>query len=165
MLFQTFWLLFALALSRGFAVALGLRLGFSLLHRLLGFFDTLGSSFGAFLALFFLQLLAAQQLDKRLLSAVTLLPTSAYDTQLSAVSISETGSDGVEEFIDRIICHEIGGCPPARREIATFAKGDHFFHVRSHGLGFGHVGFHALLDYEGSHQVAQQSATMARITT
>src|SRR5438552_3692079 len=51
------------------------RLRLCFFHRFLGVGGTLGTGLGTLLPLFFLQFLAAQQFDERLLSAVALLPS------------------------------------------------------------------------------------------
>ena len=91
-----------------------LRLGF--FHRALGFFGTLGTGRGALFALFFLQLLTAEELDERRVGAVAFAPTGANDAQVSAFAVSETGSDGVEKLVHSGARHQVGQGLAARRQ-------------------------------------------------
>jgi hypothetical protein len=53
----------------------------------------------------------------------------------------------------------------ARVQIALLAQGDHFFDVRTNGLGLGHGSLHAVFFDDGRDQVAQQRAAMAGIAS
>src|SRR6266571_2445649 len=92
-----------------------------LFHCLAGFLRPLGSDFGTFLALFLLHLLAAQQLDECLLSAIALLPAFAGDAQVAAFPITEARRDGVEQFLHGLPCHQVRSRPPPRGQIAALA--------------------------------------------
>ncbi len=78
-----------------------LRLGF--FHRALGFFGALGTGFGTLLALFFLQLLAAQQFDECGVGAIAFAPSGANNAQVSAFAVAETRSRWCRK-----------ACPPRR---------------------------------------------------
>src|SRR5438270_12487425 len=85
----------------GFALNLSLR--FRFFHGFLGFGGFFGAGFGALLALLVQNLLAAEQLEESLVSAVTLIPVSADNAGVSAVAVAKARSDGVELLHDRPI--------------------------------------------------------------
>src|SRR5579863_618989 len=60
-------------------------LGFSVFHGFLGFGGFLGASFGALFFFLVEDLLAAQQFEKSLVGAVTLVPVGADDAGVSAL--------------------------------------------------------------------------------
>src|SRR5579859_5910078 len=99
-----FFLLSALGwFGRGFGLCLRVG-GF---HRLAVLFGPFGADLGALLTLFVEHLFAAQQFDERLLGAVALAPRGTDDAQISAVSISEAGSHGIEKLADRFVRHQV----------------------------------------------------------
>ena len=75
-----------------------LRLGF--FHGSLGLFGALGTSHGSLLALFLLELFAAEEFDKCGVGAIALAPAGADYAEVSTFAVSETGSDGVEQLVD-----------------------------------------------------------------
>src|SRR4029077_19148881 len=145
-----FGLIFVFSLFAGDA----LRLGF--FHGLLGFGRTLGTSFGALLALFFLQLFAAEKLDECFVGAIALLPASADNAQVTAFAIAEARTNSVEELVHGGAGHEVGVCLPARRKVATLAQSDHLLHSRTHGLGLRHRRLDTFFENERRHQIPQQ---------
>src|SRR6201997_612774 len=64
-------------------------LRFGLFHGFLGFGSLFGAGFGTPFLLLVEDLLAAQQLEKSLVSAVTLVPVSADDASVSTLTIAE----------------------------------------------------------------------------
>src|ERR1700730_205327 len=153
LLFLVFALVFAFGVIDGMLETL-LRLGF--FHGLLGLFGTLGTGRSALFALFLLQLLAAQQLNKRFIGAIAFLPTSADDTQVTAFAVPETRSHGVEKLAHRRLGHQVRPGLATRGKVSALAQRNHFFRQRTQGLGLGHGGFDTLFDNERSHQVPQQ---------
>src|SRR5579864_9510779 len=85
LLFPFFFFRFRLS-----GAGLRLLLGFGFFHRLLGFFGFFGAGFGALLALFVEDLLAAEQLDESLIGAIALLPSAANDAGVASFAIAET---------------------------------------------------------------------------
>ena len=74
-----------------------LRFGF--VHGAFSFFRALGADGRSLLAFFFLQLLAAQQLDECRVGAVAFSPASANDAQVSAFPIAEAWGYGIEKRV------------------------------------------------------------------
>src|SRR5690348_11840088 len=72
-------------------------LGFGLFHGFLGLFGTLGAHRSALLALFLLQLLAAQQFDEGSVGTVALSPSGTNNAQVAALTIAETRRYGIEK--------------------------------------------------------------------
>src|SRR5580704_10214948 len=136
-----------------------------LFHGSFGFFGTLGTSLGSFFALFFLQLFTTEEFDERRVSAVALAPTGSDNTQVSTFAVPEPGGDGVEKLVHCGTRHEIGDGLAARGQIAALAQRDHLLDQRTQGLGLGHSGLDSLFDDERSHQVPQQGAAVAGVTS
>src|SRR4051812_101848 len=104
----------------------GLRSAFALsFHLGLGGFDALGASFRTLFALLVKDLLSAEQLDENLLAAVALAPSGVDDAQVSALAVAKTGSDLVEEALDRFAGHEIGAGLTFSMRVAALAEGNH----------------------------------------
>src|SRR5437763_1954922 len=85
----------------GFGLRLGraslrLLLGFGFFHRLTSVFGFLSPGVGAFLALLIQNLFAAEKFDERLVGAVALLPCSANDARVSAITIAEAWTERIE---------------------------------------------------------------------
>src|SRR5271170_7895824 len=88
----------ALSLTLSFVsghIALSLRFGIGVFHRLAVFLGAFGTDFGPLLPLLVEHLLAAQQFDERLFGAVALSPRRTNDAQISALAIAEPRSHGV----------------------------------------------------------------------
>src|SRR5438876_10832038 len=64
------------------------RLRLCFFHRFLGVGGTLVTGLGTLLPIFFLQFLAAQQFDERLLSAVALLPSDGVILQEPSLAVA-----------------------------------------------------------------------------
>ena len=87
------------------------------------------------------------------------------DAQVSAFAVAETGSDGVEELVHGGAGHEVGQGLAARRQIAALAQRDHLLDQRTQGFGLGHGGLDSFFEDERSHQVPQQRAAMAGVSS
>src|SRR5207237_6739998 len=81
------------------------RLRLRFFHRLLGFSGTLGTGLGTLLAFFFLQFLAAQQFDERLLSAVALLPSCTDNPQEASLAVAQTTANASQPIIHGFAAH------------------------------------------------------------
>src|SRR5256885_2035462 len=90
------------------SLALNLSLGLSFFHGLLGFGGALGTGLGALFLLLVENFLAAEQFEKSLVGAITLIPMGADDPGVSAFAITEAGSDRVEQLHQRLVRHQIG---------------------------------------------------------
>src|SRR5438132_11615418 len=88
------------------------RLRLCFFHRFLGVGGTLGTGLGTLLPLFFLQFLAAQQCDERLLTAVALLPSCTDNPHEASLAVAITRANAVKELLHRFAVHNL---PPALR--------------------------------------------------
>ena len=89
LLFFLFYLVLAFGVV-GWMLHSLLRFGF--VHGAFGFFGALGTDRSTLLALFFLQLFAAQELDESGVGAIALAPAGANDAQIAAFAVTEAGS-------------------------------------------------------------------------
>src|SRR5271169_5105530 len=132
------------------SLALNLSLRFRLFHGFLGFGSLLGASFGTLLFLLVEDLLAAQQFEKSLVGAVTLIPVSADDARVPAIAIAKPRPDRVEQLHHGRIGHEISRSQTPRREISALAQRNHLLDDRLRRLGLGNSRLNALLhDHRG----------------
>src|SRR5882724_3550776 len=115
-------------------------LGLGFFHGFLGLFGALGANRSALLALFLLQFLAAQQLDKGSVCAVAFPPPGANNAQITALTIPETRRHNVEKPGHRLLGHQVSAGLAARGKISALAERDHLLHQRPQGLGLGHGG-------------------------
>src|SRR5271165_2477120 len=156
--------LFFLFAALGWLVStagLGLRFGF--FHRLAGLFGTLGTHFGALLALFVKHLFASEQLDEGRLRAIALPPCGADNTRVATLAIAEARGYRIEQFVNRFVGHQVSRRLTAGRQITLLAESDHFFDQGPEGLGLGNGRLDALLYDHRSDQIAQQRAPVARV--
>src|SRR3569833_3350956 len=93
-------LLLLIAAFSGLSPALLLCLGFGLFFRFVCLCGLFGLCFGVLLALFVENSLAAEEFDEGLDSAIALIPTGADDAGITALTVAESGTNGIEQFID-----------------------------------------------------------------
>ena len=65
--------------------------GLGVFHGLLGFGGALLAGFRALLALFFLELFAAEELDENGVGAIAFAPAQLHDAQVAALAVAEPG--------------------------------------------------------------------------
>jgi len=135
------------------------------LHCFLDLLAALGAQFRAFFATFVKDLLRTDEFDEGLLASVALPKSCPNDSNIAAIAITIAWSYLAEEAIDNLAgskkrCGETSGS-----NITALAEGNHLLDVRTHGLGFRDRGLNTLFKNERTHQVAQQCATMARVTS
>src|ERR1700692_5117310 len=103
-------------------------LGLGFVHGALGLFCAFGPGCSAFLALFLLQLFASEQFDERRVSAVAFSPSGANDAQVSAFTVPETRSDGVEKPGDRCLGHQVRARLAAGGKVSALAESNPLFY-------------------------------------
>src|SRR5207245_11651297 len=120
---------------------------FGFFHGLLGFFRLLGTGFGTLLTLFFLQLLAAQQLDESLVGAVTFLPSATDDASVSAVAVAKTRANRVEQLAHRLVRHQVGSRLATHPPVSALTERNQLFEARAEGLRFPNCGLYATAEH------------------
>src|SRR6266404_882126 len=103
-----------------------------LFHRLAIFFGTLSADLGPFLAFLVEHLFATQQFDECFVGTVTFSPCGTHNAEIAALSIAKTWSDGIKEFADRLVRHQVGRCLPSSCQVALFAERNHLLDQRTH---------------------------------
>src|SRR5690242_20002297 len=156
-------LLFVIFLLRLRGFAYRWILCFRLFHGFASFRGSLGAGFGSLLAFLVEHLLASKQFNESLVSAIALLKAGTDDAEVAAITVSETGTDGVEKLGHGFLGHQVRHSLTASGEVAAFPQGNHFLYVRPHGLGLGNRGLDTLFENQRRDQIAQQRATMARV--
>ena len=136
-----------------------------LLH---GFFHLLAAfraRFGALLATFVEDLLRANQLDEGLLPAIPLAKAGANDAEISAIAVSISRRNVREEAIYGFARGEVRSSQPTRGHVSALAKGNHLLDMRTHRFGFCYGCLDAFFEYQRAHQVSQQRAPVAGVTS
>src|SRR5580693_9119349 len=95
---------------------------FGIFHRFPGFGGLLGADFGPLLALFVQHLFAAKQLEESFVGAVALIPASAYDTRVAAVTVAEAWANGIKKLHHGFVGHQVRACEASSGQVAALAQ-------------------------------------------
>src|SRR6185437_95175 len=134
-------------------------------HLLADFFLPLGSHFSPLGALGFNHLLAAQQFDEARLRSIAGAPAFVDNAHVAAIAVAKSRRNVVKQTLHGLARHEIPGGQSSGGHVAPLAQRDHLFHMLPHGLGFGGCRLNPLFHNERCHQVAQQRAPVACISS